>query len=187
MLLSFLPLGLLILIAWAISQAIKRVANRYPAAASNQSEIAGVGGWLLLLILGFMFLGPIMGASRINYNFMSVESQYPNLKTVTDWSTYKSATWWTFLLLCCLSFYAGISLTKGRDIFVVKRAKILLWIIGPVASLVMGIFIPLLVFGKIEFDPQFLGSMIVSIIAAVIWTAYLSKSKRVRATYGTNS
>ncbi len=59
MLLSFLPLGLLILIAWAISQAIKRVANRYPAAASNQSEIAGVGGWLLLLILGFMFLGPI--------------------------------------------------------------------------------------------------------------------------------
>jgi hypothetical protein len=185
-LISFLPLFLLILIAWAISHFIKRFANRYPPAGSNEGRFAGVGGWLLLLILGFMFLGPIMNASRINYDFTSVESQYPNLKSIADWSTYKSATWWTFLPFCCLSIYAGVSLVKGRDGSVVKRAIILLWIIGPVASLVMGIFIPLLVFGKIQLDPKFLGSLIASIIAAAIWTTYLSKSMRVRATYGNN-
>ncbi|OIQ66505.1 hypothetical protein GALL_519220 [mine drainage metagenome] len=86
-------------------------------------------------------------------------------------------------MVCCLSFYAGLGLAKGRDISVVKRAKIILWVIGPVASIVMGLFIPLAVFGKIESDPQFFGAFIASVIVSAIWTAYLSKSRRVKATY----
>ena len=187
LLLAFLPLAIIIVIAWAISRAIKRTANKYPPAAPDQSNVSGVGGWLLLLVVGLMFLGPLMGAGRINSDFMSVESQYPNLKTVAAWGTYKIATWWTFLPVCLLSFYAGLSLVKGRNILVVKRAKIILWVIGPITSIVMGIFLPLLIFGKTEPDPQFIGGMIASIIAAAIWTAYLSKSKRVLATYGSNT
>jgi hypothetical protein len=48
----------------------------------------------------------------------------------------------------------------------------------------MGLFIPLAIFGRIEFDPQLFWSLISSAIVAAVWTAYLSKSKRVRATYG---
>jgi len=62
--------------------------------------------------------------------------------------------------------------------FAVKRAKIILWVIGPLASLLEGVFLPILIFGKSEFNPQFVGSMIASIITAAIWTAYLSKSKK---------
>lgn len=173
-----------IVIAWLISRAIKKVANKYPPAAPDQSAISGVGGWLLLLVLGLIFTGPLMGAGRINADFLSAESQYPILKTGADWGTLKSATWWTFLLVCCLSFYAGLGLMKSRNILVVKQAKIILWVTGPVASIVLGIFIPFLVFGKSELDPEFVGGMIASIILTAIWTAYLSKSKRVMATYG---
>lgn len=162
---------------------IYRFAKRTPPASSSASGPVGVGGWLLLLVAGLMFLGPLMGAGRINADIMSAESQYPNLLTVLEWSTFKSATWWSFLVVCCLSFYAGLGLAKGRDISVVKRAKILLWVIGPVASVVMGLFIPLVVFGKTESDPQFLGALVASVIASAIWTAYLSKSRRVKATY----
>ena len=162
---------------------IYRFAKRTPPESSNASGPVGVGGWLLLLVFGLMFFGPLMGAGRINSDIMSTESQYANLVTVPAWGTFKSTTWWSFLVVCCLSFYAGLGLAKGRDISVVKRAKILLWVIGPVASIVMGIFIPLAVFGKVEPDPQFFGWLIASIIASAIWTAYLSKSRRVKATY----
>lgn len=83
-----------------------------------------------------MFLGPLMGVGRINADFMSAESQYPNLKTLAARGTFKSATWWIFLLVCCLSFYAGLRLVKSRNILVVKHAKIILWLIGPVANIV---------------------------------------------------
>jgi len=182
-----LTLTIVIVIAWAIAHGIKKAANKYPSAAPEQSTVSGVGGWLLLLILGLMFLGPLMGAGRIDSDFMSAENQYQNLKTLAEWGTYKSATWWTFLFVCCLSFYAGLGLVKGRNMLVVKRAKIILWVIGPLANLMQGVFLPVLTFGKSESDPQFVGGMIGSIIVAAIWTAYLSKSKRVRATYGNNT
>jgi hypothetical protein len=162
---------------------IYRFAKRTPPASSSASGPVGVGGWLLLLVAGLMFLGPFIGAGRINADIMSAESQYPNLLTVPAWGTFKSATWWSFLVVSCLSFYAGLGLARGRDISVVKRAKILLWVIGPLASIVMGLFIPLVVFGKIESDPQWFGALIASVITSAIWTAYLSKSRRVKATY----
>lgn len=165
----------------------KKAANKYPPAAPEKSTVSWVGGWLFLLFMGLMFLGQLMGAGRINADFMSVEDKYPNLKLVAELGTYKSATWWTFLLVCCLSFYAGLGLVKDRSMLAVKRAKIILWVIGPLASLILGVFLPVLIFGKSEPDPQFVGSMIASIIAAAIWTAYLSKSKRVKATYGFNT
>jgi hypothetical protein len=164
-----------------------RFAKRTPPANASSNGPVGVGGWLLLLVAGLMVLGPLIGAGRINSDIMSTEAQYPNLKTIEAWSTFKTITWWSFLVVCCLSFYAGFGLAKGRDMSVVRRAKILLWVIGPAASLVMGIFIPLVVFGKIESDPQLFGAFIGSIITAAIWTAYLSKSKRVKSTYGTAS
>jgi hypothetical protein len=158
-------------------------AKRTPPAETSSDGPAGVGGWLLLLVVSLMFLGPLMGIGQINADFRSAESINPNLEALDAWSTFKFASWSTFLVVSCLSFYAGFGLAKGRDISVVNRAKVLLWVIGPVASLVIGSVIPRIVFGKVEWDPGFFKSFLFSVVAAAIWTAYLSKSKRVRATY----
>jgi hypothetical protein len=160
-----------------------RFAKRSPTGSSS----GGVGGWLLLLVAGLMVLRPFIGASQLNAEIMSSESLHPNLVTFGPWNTLKSATWWTFLIFSCLSIYAGIGLAKGRDMSVVRRAKILLWVIGPAASLIMGFFIPLVILGKIEFNSQLVVGLFTSVAVAAIWTTYLSKSKRVRATYGANS
>ena len=174
---------LIILIFIGAIYGIYRFAKNSPPAQSDSKGPAGVAGWLLLLVVGLMFLGPLMGAGRINADFMMAESQYPNIKELDAWLLYKSATWWSFLVVACLSIYAGFGLAKGRNPTVVKKAKILLWVAGPAASVVMGIFLPLVIFGKIESDPQFFGAFIGSVLAAVIWTAYLSRSRRVKATY----
>lgn len=178
---------LIILLFVSAIYGIYRFAKHTPPAATDSNGPAGVGGWLLLLVVGLMFLGPLLGAGRISTDLMSAEVQYPSIQTVEAWSTFKTVTWWSFLIFSALSFYAGLGLAKGRDMSVVKRAKVLLWVTGPAATLVMGIFVPLAVFGKIESDPQLFGALIGSVIPATIWTAYLTKSKRVKATYGTAS
>jgi hypothetical protein len=144
---------------------------------------SGVGGWLLLLVISLTFLGPLMGFGRLYGKLMFAEDQNPSLRMLESWGTFKSATLGTFLVVAGLSFYAGLGLARGRDMAVVKRAKILLWVIGPVASVVLGLFIPFVVFGKSQLDPQTIGGLIASAIVAAIWTAYLSMSKRVHATY----
>lgn len=150
----------------------------------ESKEPSGVRGWLLFLVIGLMVLGPLLGTSRLYADLMSAEDQNPGLRTLESWGTFKSALLWTCLVVAGLSFYAGLGLAMRRDMAVVKRAKILLWVTGPVATVVVGLFIPFLVFGKNQLDLEMLGTLVASAIAAAIWTAYLSKSKRVRATYG---
>lgn len=160
-----------------------------PASSGNREndeaskDPSGVGGWLLLLVVGLMFLGPLMGVGRLYGDLMSAEDQNPNLRTLESWSTFKSANLWTFLVVAGLSFYAGLGLARRRDMAAVTRAKIVLWVTGPVAAVIMGLLIPYAVFGKARLSPELIGAVIASAIAAAAWTAYLSKSKRVRATY----
>ena len=160
------------------------IARRRPAASGETVGPSGVGGWLLLLVAGLMILGPLLGAARLNGDIISTESQYPNLLTLDKWKTFKSATWLTYACVAAISFYGGWGLARGRDFSVVSRAKVVLWIVGPGAALIMGLLLPLLIFGSLQPDPQFIGGFIASVVVAAIWTAYLSRSKRVRATYG---
>ncbi|NWG29954.1 MAG: DUF2569 domain-containing protein [Rhodocyclaceae bacterium] len=177
-------LVIVVVIALVIAHRIQIYANKYPPASPEQSAISGIGGWLLLLVTGFVFLGPAAGGVHIFIFFMSNEYRYPILTSVTEWGTYKFATWGIFLLACCLSFYAGLGLIIECSKAAIKRAKIIIWVNGPLANIILGALLPVLIFGRPELDPQFVGSMIASIIGAAIWTAYLSKSKRVKATYG---
>jgi hypothetical protein len=76
-------------------------------------------------------------------------------------------------------------LARGRDWSVVNRAKAILWIAGPIAAVVLWVVIPATIFGTtLDFNPQSVGGLLGSILGAGIWTAYLSKAKRVRNTYG---
>lgn len=143
----------------------------------------GIGGWLAFLILALVLLSPFIGAVRIGGNLASTESQYPNLITFAPWSTYKSAIWSSYLIGSGLSFYAGLGLFASRKASVVTRAKIILWIIGPAASVINLLLIPLVVFGKLESDARLFGALLGTVFFTTLWTAYLSKSRRVKATY----
>lgn len=148
----------------------------------------GVGGWLLLLVVGMIVLGPLLGVGRINSDIMMAERQYPYITSMEEWKTYKTVTWWIFLAVSSISFYGGWGLVLGNNGAAVSRAKAILWITGPGASLVLDFLVPIMVFGKSNAgDSQFVGAFIASIIVTAIWTTYLAKSKRVRNTYGTHS
>lgn len=62
-------------------------------------------------------------------------------------------------------------------------AKIILWVTGPIASIIMGVLIQMIIFDDANIDPQLFGNIIGSTIAALVWSLYLSKSKRVKNTY----
>lgn len=148
----------------------------------------GIGGWLSLLILGMMVLGPLFGFIRINADISTVEHQYPELTSIDQWRLYKLSSWLTFLIFSGLGFYGGWRLARSTTWITVKLAIAVLWIIGPVASLVMSLALPVIIFGASEImDPETLGGVIgtfvASIIGTTIWTAYLLRSRRVRNTY----
>lgn len=130
-------------------------------------------------------VGPLLCAGQINSGFTEAEGQYQALTSIAAWGAFKRATWFAFCCISALSIYGGLGLAQGRDWSVVKRAKVILWITGPAATLLMGLVIPAMSFGNIDAaDGQILGPFIASVMVAALWTGYLSKSKRVRNTYG---
>jgi hypothetical protein len=174
--------GIVILVAWLVILGIKKIASEYPPAAPEQSPVSGVGGWLLLLIC-ILLLDPLRAFNGLS-GFDVIEFQNPNILLLAGYSTYKTVTRITFLLAAGLSFYAGASLTGGRNISVVNRAKIILWISGPLSYLIVDVFLPYIVFQHYKFSPESMSKVLISCIVAAVWTVYLYKSKRVKGTYG---
>ena len=174
---------LVILIFIGAIYGVYRFSKSFPPAQANCEGPSGVGGWLLLLVTALMVISPLVGLGQTNANLLLTESQYPNLVNLNEWQTYKSASWWSFIVAACISFYAGYGLAKGRCLIVVKRAIILLWVIGPISTVISDIIFPLIIFGQIEFEPKVFQAIVGSTISSAIWTAYLMKSRRVKATY----
>lgn len=152
--------------------------------STNSQGPIGVGGWLLLLVAGMLAIGPLLGAARVGSAMYFVEAQFPALKTMGEWGSYKTVMWLAFLVFAALSVYGGWGLLRGKDWSAVGRAKTVLWLVGPGGSLVLGVLIPKMTLSESNIDGGFVGGFIASVLSAAIWTAYLSKSKRVRNTYG---
>ena len=72
-----------------------------------ESGPRGVGGWLLFLIIGIMFLGPSIGAARTNFDYITTECQYPGLASLEEWVSYKNVTWLVFFPISAMSVYGG--------------------------------------------------------------------------------
>lgn len=156
---------------------------------STENELYGVRGWLGLLVISMMFIGPLMSAGSIASNLGMAEYRFPHLVTSLEWGTYKTSIWGTFLFVAGLHFYGGLGLARDRRWSVVTRAKRILWVTGPLASIFMGLVLPRIIFGDgwsvtTEVIGGFTGGFIVAVIWAAIWSVYLSKSRRVRNTYG---
>jgi hypothetical protein len=154
-----------------------------PSIVQSQKRLYGVGGWLKFLVIQLAVLGPLVGAAQLFGSIQGAEIQNPILINSSDWERWKTVTWWTFGVIICISFYGAWGLATGKDITVVKRAKAVLWIIGPLGCWLMWLVIPSITSGTLNATTEFWASLISSVISASIWTAYLSKSRRVCATF----
>lgn len=146
--------------------------------------LIGVHGWLALLVFGFLVGFPLLGAGRINADILSAEREYPALVASPEWASFKAATWWAFLPFAALSAYVGWGLRNSRDWSAVKRARVVIWLIGPLCTLVLQWLVPAVTLPSAQDTAgEAVLPMMTSAIYATIWTAYLSNSKRVRNTY----
>jgi|GEM_PF-2793428 len=143
----------------------------------------GVGGWLLLLVVGMMILGPLMLAAGIGSNFQWLSESYPSFIFSEQGTAYKTAAWWAFLIISAISFFGGWGLGWDHSRSAVFRAKAILWINGP-GALVVFTLINNHYLGTGTSIGGFVGALIGSAIIPSLWTAYLLKSKRVQNTYG---
>lgn len=152
--------------------------------AKNQ-YVSGVGGWLRLLIVGLMVLGPLMGLGSLANEFHDAEKQFPQVVTNIQWSIYKLTSWLIFATLAAISFSAGYRLWQIHSSESVRFAILALWLAGPVGNLLY-VVSALVIFGA-QLGGNGLanmtGGLIGSCVAAGIWTAYLKRSVRVRNTY----
>jgi len=139
----------------------------------------GVGGWLLLLVAQMLVLGPLFAIGG-GYGYLTAaEYQFPALASDNDWKTLKLVVIGVSVGIAMITIYGGWGLARGSDWSAVKRAKAILWIIGPGGLLGLGTL--LAVSG--ESVEELVSPFIASVATTAIWTAYLSKSKRVSNTY----
>ena len=168
----------------------QRSSHVHPSSGTNRNladrKISGVGGWLALLVVGMLVWGPLLSIFKTGSNIWVAEMQNPEIASVPQWQTYKIMTWCVVGICVVYSMVSGFLLCVKKEPASVKIAIACLWIGNPVAAFVLGILIPWISFGTAtlqEIVPESIGAIIVSIIAASIWTAYLRKSARVRNTY----
>jgi uncharacterized protein DUF2569 len=146
----------------------------------SRPTVSGVGGWLLILVVVMLVVGPTMSIYKA---FVLLISANPYLDSFSNLRLYKLVVSATTLVLAGTSFYAGMCLAVRRDQSAVSTAKWTLWLTGPVGVVLVGGLYPLVLLGKTDF-PSLLNGTAGSALGAVLWTIYLSKSKRVRMTYG---
>ncbi len=155
-----------------------------PVVDKPNASLIGVGGWLHFLMLGLVFLGPLFYCIVILMSESEMEGQFPQLRASLQWTHYKALLWFTYLVLAGISIWGGWGLARGREWSAVMRAKVVLWVIGPFGTIIIGL-LPYAVFGKLidPVDLDLIPNLIGHVIVATAWTIYLSTSKRVRATY----
>lgn len=145
----------------------------------------GVGGWLAFLIIILAILSPVANIGMLAREFHEIEMETPLMLHISAYVQYKWFCWGTVWLASVISIAAGILLWKKHDWKSVRYAISALWFIGPFSIILVGLYF-CMSFGTDMlggFLKDVTGSFLKSVFWAVVWTAYLLKSKRVKNTY----
>lgn len=154
---------------------------------SDQEEPQGVAGWLAVLIAGMLVIGPLSNIASMAAELRMIEMQFPVLQESAEWVSFNRAEWIAILMSSAISIYGGFGLLKKRTPDAVATAKMVLWLNYPISVVIVGIAIPATTMSVAAVDKGVVFLLFASLVAASVWTAYLSRSKRVRNTYGLNS
>jgi hypothetical protein len=146
-------------------------------------KIKKVGGWLLLMCILLMYVGPtisILGAyARIT------ELEKFGLSLPASFGFYRIFTWFFILIFSFISYLSGYQLKNNLVPETIPKVKkrILIFFVGGAA--VQGLILPLIFFTvTAELAITGLISVIFAFFIGWLYNIYLSKSLRVRDTYG---
>ena len=156
-----------------------------PSTGENPSGQAGIGGWLAFLIVVLVFGRPVFEAIAQSAAFTRQIMADRSLLHDIVWNRHRQIVWAVFFMMSALTVSAGFALWKLHRPVSVKYAIAVLWIAWPgsyigVALVWLGLGHPLLALSTVVLEWQ---GLLTSLIAPLIWTAYLRYSERVRNTY----
>lgn len=145
----------------------------------------GVKGWLALLVIAMCLLGPLKVIGETTANIAAAEKDSPYLLALSDWATYKQASWVLVMIVCAILFFGGWRLWKIHCRRSVYLAIASLWTAN-IAVFVGDYVIASAVFGQAVADAagnDIAPEIIKALTASTVWTAYLLLSRRVENTY----
>jgi hypothetical protein len=150
---------------------------------TDDSRHIGIKGWLALLIALMGIVGPLYVTGILYSGFDDLERSYPAVLRSPEYSSYKSSAIFISAVVVLVQVYSAWRLLASRDLVAVILLKRFL-----IASPFLAFCYPLL--GSFYFEemgPDQWGEAIRSFVgvslANAVWYLYLSKSKRISATY----
>jgi uncharacterized membrane protein len=152
---------------------------------------SGVRGWLLVLVGVLMVVVPLVGIGSFLSHLAILKNLHPSLVGRSGWEAYLFWMWLAVGGTAGLSIYASLRLLNGKTSGDVEAVCTMLWVIGPVAAVVVNGLIPYLVSIKTFLMYDYIGltgtpliaSILGSSLFSLVWTSYLNHSRRVRNTY----
>lgn len=150
------------------------------------NELRGVRGWLALLAIVLFVIRPLLLFFSTLGELSAAESANAALAGMPSWGNAKAFSWAFVALQILCSAVGGWLLMKRFKASTVSIVIGLLWVCGPILSLVgsavvaaaLGLgFSSLITPSELAKDFTF----------ATVWTAYLKLSTRVRNTYSEDS
>lgn len=138
----------------------------------------GIRGWLLFFVLSFMLWEPTTRMLHL-YFLSNAISTHPALVELPGWSEYlmwASAGAITALLMI---FFAGWSLVGFRQWSSIRKTLIVMWLL-PLPTIAVNFMLLKLTSGH---GVDFANGIVPSLVTTILWTVYLLRSKRVKATY----
>ncbi|NJM49777.1 MAG: hypothetical protein HC843_01870 [Sphingomonadales bacterium] len=135
------------------------------------TELRGVKGWLLFLVLVLILIGPLLGALGVHSELEAVLAGQQALEGTEEWFDIQGAAWVAWGLGAILSVIAGLLLLIARKPWAVTAVITLLWLMGPILS----IFI--VWDSGLEFDGSVSVAIVKTTASASLWTLYLMISK----------
>lgn len=157
----------------------------YETLRERSSPLSGMGGWLAFLVVSLVMIWPLAGLMTTDEG-LRYFGQHNEIAASLVWQEYSNVIWMLFVLRSVLSILAGYRLYRVRDRESVHFAIDVIWLAGPVLNLVSimtGIMVvdtPL--YAGVRFWEMVL-DMGLSVLLALLWTAYLKRSVRVENTY----
>ena len=146
-------------------------------------EPTGIGGWLAILVGALLFINPVMNVGGVLANFSSAEESLPALVDNSTWATYKMIALGGAGIGSAILFLAGVRLIDSKTPKSVDFALTALWVGGLAVPVLTLVLLALVIKqNPIGNEGQF-GSMVGGLFWLVVWSLYLTRSKRVKNTY----